>query len=350
MVFSCQRQEQENALNGKLLPIPVQLLSGEVVSKIEDYKQPGVLLNVVDTFLVIWRQNDPMFQVYGTNSHELLAEFGYRGSNPSEFVSPFPVKYHKIRDSDKPLYLIADAQSRRVATVDLLALTSGDPSYISFRGLPPPSLVKEPIWIFYAQENELLLQESLDKDQKMTRFSFIDEMKEIKYQASDLLDYPLQGPHEAARLKLSSQIAYHPKLKRVALLPRYFGRIDYYNVNGDFINSYIFQPTPSATNDISKPQPVSNRTFFLQVDATDSFIIGISFEQTFGNKDGANDSPVLFRVFDWEGHPKAIWQIAGDSGNTFAYDEKNHRLYVYRNNAPKDNLWIYPLPPFPSLG
>lgn len=334
LVNAC-KPELEEDIDGE---IPIIELHGRPIPEIQDVKRPVVLPQVIDTFLVIFRQNDPLFQVYGTQSHQLLAEFGIRGDGPGEFLVPMPLHWRSTQASENPTYLISDMARRQIVEVDLHALVKGKTPFWRQRPFPDPDVVLDVTKVFYAQDGFFMGTESSVAKGELIRFFIVDENKGNKLEVKNFLDYPLSDNLLRDNLRLTSDFTYHPDSKKIAVFPRNFGRIDIYDLDGSHHKSFVFDQPPSVLGDASKPVVESNKTYFLQGLSTKDFVMGLSLD----TPPGMNG--ILIRVFDWNANPKAVWRIESDKMSSFFYDESYHRLYLYQNERENDNLWVYDLP------
>ena len=343
-IWACESSEQGGFLQ-------VQELTGEVVKEVNEVNTPGVYLQVVDTFLVVFRQNEPFFQVYSTNSHQLLGGFGERGNGPDQFVFPnyFP---YKSENSD-PIYAISDIGKMRVSYVDLIKLVKGEEDFISHTDLRKISELKRPLRILVAEDGILIGVEEQNTEDPNHRFFIYDEVNNTKTKVPYLPANELGLEGYELYSSYYSLIAYNQGKQLIAALPKNLGQVDYFSTTGEWLYSNAFD-TPSSPNRIksvdnneeSSPNFVSGKTYFYGFAATDKYIFGHSVEEVNSNALEFKAPTILIRVFDWEGNQKAIFRINGDDETDFTYDPTHHRFYIYHASRETDNLMMYDVPSF----
>ncbi len=339
LFFACD-SSKDNVL------LPVQDLSGVVVKEVSEINTPGVYLQVVDTFLVIFRQNEPFFQVYSTNSHRLLGEFGERGSGPDQFALPNYFPYES--DFSEPIYAISDVGKMRLTYVDLVKYAKGDDDFLSHSALGEIPELLGTLRILVAQDGVIIGEEEQSMEDPKERFFIYDEVNDVKLSVPYLPTNELGLEGFELYSSYYSQITYNSEKKLIAALPRHLGQVDYFSTNGEwqYSNTFDIPSSPNQINSVenkdeSSQKFVAGKTYFYGFAATDKYIFGHSVEEVNSNALEFKAPTILIRVFDWEGNQKAIFRIAGDDETYFTYDSIHHRFYVYHASREKNNLMMY---------
>jgi hypothetical protein len=339
-IWACGNSEQDGFLE-------VEELVGEVVSEVNEVNTPGVYLQVVDTFLVVFRQNEPFFQVYSTNSHHLLSEFGERGNGPDQFI--FPNYFHYKSENSDPIYAISDVGKMRLTYVDLIKLVKGDNEYLTHSDL---SNLNGTLRVLVAQDGIIIGEEEQNTYEPKHRFFIYDEVNNIKTKVPYLPVNELGLEGLDLYLSYYSLIAYNQEKQLIAALPQNLGQVDYFSTKGEWLYSNTFD-TPSSPNRIksvdkseeSTQSFVAGKTYFYGFAATDKYIFGHSVEEVNSNALEFKAPSILIRVFDWEGNQKAIFRIDGDDETYFTYDSNHNRFYIYHASRETNNLMMYEVPP-----
>jgi hypothetical protein len=315
-------------------------LEGQPINDITVLSRGNVALCVIDTFLVIQTGEEKILKIYGTSTHNLLAEYGDSGEGPEEFMRPVLVKQVKYDSENKsPIITVYDIARRRVNFINILNLISKKGVIHEQKPLPKGDSY---MLHFYFINDDFLLA----KPEGEGRFFHYDygsgETKIIPYLPK--IDFPIKDEYLYPIFR--SFVSVNMDKGLIAAAPMLLGGIDFFDLNGNYLRSTIFDSTEKLANTltIAEDTGIFNPFHYISdIDAKGEFIYGLNYNNLSTDiYDHGNNSNLKVEVFDWEGNPIKEY-ILNDNRfiETLAVDLKNNRIYGYCRDERDSNIIIY---------
>lgn len=300
----------------------------------------NVDLCVIDTFLVIQKREEKILKIYGTNTHDLLAEYGDLGGGPEEFMRPVLVKQVKYDSENKsPIITVYDMSRRRVNFINILNLIRK--KGVIHEQKPLPKGDSYMLHFYFINEDFLLA-----KPEGEGRFFHYDygsgETKIIPYVPK--IDFPIEDEYFYPIFR--SAVTVNMDKGLIAAAPMLLGGIDFFDLNGNYLRSTIFDTTEKLANTltIAEDTEIFNPFHYISdIDSKGEFIYGLNYNNLSTDiYDHGNNSNLKVEVFDWEGNPIKEY-ILNDNRfiETLAVDLKNNRIYGYCRDEKDSNIIIY---------
>ncbi len=337
--FSCGDQESTGDIVIDSFP-EVQSVTSTPIEKIEMFTKGNVNLVVIDTFLVIQKREEPMVQIYSTNTHELLTSFGTKGKGPNQFERPDLIK-QTLRDpaNGAPIIQVFDYARRRISKINILDAIEKKDGFINQRRI---SEINSYLLRYYHEDDEMIIAKS-------EGFSWF-----IKYNAQDSsikyvpfpeeFDY-LKQSEDAHRVVFRSAITVNKEKKLIAVAPIMLGEVDFFDLEGNYLRSTIFSPRSELKSKFNDDKLLEMTMQIVDIQSTGDKMYALNHNNqssTLRNERRRQDAKI--QVFDWEGNPLKEYLLADNHFvRYFAYDERNNRIYAFAPDKEEDNVIMYEL-------
>ena len=286
-------------------------------------------LVVVDTFLVIQKREAPFIKIYSTNSHKLLGEIGTQGSGPNEFEMPNLLKQISYdEENDSPVVTLYDIATRRISKINILKAFENENNAITQERIPE---INDILVLLFHKDDSLLLA----RPETGGRFVIYN------YSNSRVVHTPfvpeLQVPVSdyAKSLIYSSFVAINKKKKKFVAAPTFLNELNFFDLQGNYINSTIISPREKLLPPPEKEIfPSGMERYFSSLEAVENKI--------YVSKRGPDEGKI--QVFDWDGNPLEQYTLDHNSRiGSFAYDKIHKQFYVYFPNEEPYNIYTYSL-------
>lgn len=312
-------------------------LTGHPVEDITVFSKGNVHLAVADTFLVVQKAAEPFIQIYGTNSHNLLAEFGTRGKGPGEFIGPSLQKQVNYDSSNgSPVIYIFDYKRQILSTVNILNLINAG-EIEKQEQLPTNKFIT---FFHYKSDNTYIGSPGTDG-----RFFIYN----YKTSQDTVIPYIPKTDFEIPASTLSavyrSAVVVNAEKNVMAAAPLYLGELDFFNLNGKYLHSTIWTPREKFEEELSAGGGAFKniKRQIADLDSKEGLIYGLNRNNSVidGNNNELKNS-IQVQVFNWNGEP--IRKYSLDDGRRityFAVDPIHNRIYAYDPNEEKHNIITY---------
>ncbi|MEO9886062.1 MAG: BF3164 family lipoprotein [Balneola sp.] len=318
--------------------IDAKLLNGEPLKEVSVLSGGNVSLVVVDTFLVIQKNEEKFISIYSTKNHELLASLGKEGRGPKEFLGPELIKqigYDEVNNS--PLVYVYDYKRKNISTINVIeAIEEGE---ITLQE-PLPSQSNYLPYFFYKGEDFYLASPASGAG----RFLIYD------YDTSEITITPYIPKLDVAIPKTELSSVYRStayvstEKKLIASATLHIGQLDFFDLDGNYIRSTVFDPLGSSAEELKLPSSSwkETRYYIEEIESKNNKIYALNFNNkvlNFNNENRPNN--VKIQVFDWLGKPLKEYELNDRLINAFAVDPIHNRIYAYSPNEEKYNIIIY---------
>lgn len=352
--FSVACQNEQDSTNS--IPRPIRLNEQSLILQEDDVHKPFVFTQVIDTFLVLIRQNEPFIKVYGLNSLQPIAELGYKGEGNEEFLrAPSFVKDASVpMDSGDEELVVFDSGKSRIGFLDLKMLSADQHTFRWQKVNPPAS------WDFvsnvYAVAGNTILATAAGFSISMPRaskFSVLDieTGSDFHIQIRNQPEYTI-NENILATVFLSSA-GIQPDLGLMVAAPLFFPRLDFYDLNGQYVYSSTYDDPGKNADVYVEGISEANRTnalsrykgaIYVFYSDAERIIVG-SFQSPIDRSRIWEKMELLLRVFDWEGNHLETYSIQANGNSSFTFDKVNKRFIVYDNSDDGNNLKSFNIPP-----
>lgn len=333
IIASCSNKETNNIIVDKF-PEKV-ILSSKPVKQIKMFSKGNVNLSVLDSFLIIQKAEEKYVQIYSTNTHKLLAETGSSGRGPGEFITPELTNQYNYADKNPCIY-VHDLSRNRITYIDIIN-NIDKPGIINKQEILP-NVGNHLTRFFYKGDSSFLAA-----PEDGGRLLFYDEKKSRK----------IIKPF-VPKLDFSIKKDYLPTIYRsvccvdedrglIALSPILMGRIDFFDLKGEYINSTVFNSTEDLQKELSNPIENNPMLQICDLDSKEGMIYGLNYnnriQELYPTK--TNIKNLKIQVFDWLGHPIKEYILDKHFISSFAVDVINNRIYGYCPNANDHTIVVY---------
>jgi len=353
VVVSCQETNQNQNLADNIIevvPITSEVIPEGIVHK------PGVFISVADTFLVMVRQNEPMIRIYSTNTNKLLGEFGRKGGGRNDFEAPALIKSSFGHSSEQPVVAIYDYLKGRLSFFSVLDFLNNNENFLFHESIPVNRFGGVIGYVYATSKKYLFVNHNAYKDSEINRFTVLNR------ETGDIIFVPLfpstdfQVNEQIKELVFKSLPAHNSERKIIAAIPKYLGRIDFFNEDLEFQFSSVYRNLDDnvialTAGTVEKDGQIVNSLLefkgnVVSYNYTNDYIFLLCSEDKFGDVYDTGNSNLYFRVFNWEGEQLAVFSLNIFLKSSFSYDHIHHRLYLYDSFKDDDNLMMYDLPIF----
>jgi hypothetical protein len=308
-------------------------LSQKYDSKMNHFTSGNLYINVVDTFLVAVRGEEPAIRIFSTNSHKLIAEFGRNGRGPNEFLSATVIKQDEY--ANESAFIIHDWKRNRISIFPTSKIPDNLDS-IDSNIIPSDNIF---MTFFHYAFKDGYISTPLEGG----NLYFYKEKAQ-----SRLIEYePKIDDLEIDKRSLSS--FYRPavgvnKIKnKVVSAPIRFPRIDFYTIEGSYEKSTIFDKLNTETKkELERGSSAlsESKTYIYDLDWTNEMILALNADTKVKDMNQKISNNKLL-IFDWDGNLIDAAQF--DSKNLFgiAYDPVHNRLYANDLSNDVTNIVYY---------
>jgi len=333
--LGCSKEE-----SGLVLFPETNEVSGKALKEIEIITAGNVNLAVVDTLLVVQKNEDKIINIFSTNSYKLLAEIGRTGDGPYEFKMPELLNPEK---NDSTRIKVYDYIRRKLTTLDLKKLLNKDENIFEIQKIPTQINTFLP-YFFYLDKNLLLAT-----PEENTFFTIYNLKKDKTINIPYPITFNITQENERFYYKniYRPALSYNTDKRIIATSPLMLPVIMLYDLKGNLFKTVnfdqqAFEKIKEKVNQHSKIFP--NLTYFIsEIEQLDDNIYCLNVNNPYEIEEKKRNNPKIL-VFDWELKPiKEI--VLTDKRNiaSFAYDKKHNRLYTYCPDEENYNLVVYDL-------
>lgn len=313
-------------------------LEGHPVEEISVFSRGNVYLNVVDTFLIVSTSSDePFLSVYSTNTHQLIKQFGKEGKGPREFLSFNPLRQTSVDSVNKsPVLHVHDFKSNRMGSIRLFRLLEGAEDFsmgtlpANNRFFPFLHYMDEELLIATPEFGGNLFIQHLGSKQNFN----VPFLPKPGFEISEQLLYTVYRP----------TVVVNKKKKLIAVAPLYLGEIDFYDLEGNYIKSSVFEARSTYKNELSKGiGSFENIKYQIaELDVSGDYIYGLNFNTAVKDYNSGTWNSKI-QVFNWDGEPIIEYMLDGRPVRSFAYDAIHNKFYAYDPNEEQHNVVVYEL-------
>lgn len=314
-------------------------LNSVPVMEIDTYFRSHVSINVVDTFLVIANQQEPFVHIYSTITHDKLYTFGKQGNGPNEFQDAEVTNQDTFQFEEginRNTATIFDFQRNHLTVLDIQAsiLQKEDVS-INMR---IPSDRNHITMLHYAGPEKII-------------FTPLNNANLIYYNnLNSTYNYVPFLPKSELNIKEHNKshiyrpaVFYNTDKSLTAVAPINFGRLDFFNGEGSYLNSTVFEVNSKADSELEGDlSELKNAKFYIvELDTLKNNILALNMNTRTEDIDSMRQNHNL-QLYDWDGNPLVKYELDGIALTSFAVDHKHLRVYAY---APfnEHNIIMYEL-------
>lgn len=314
-------------------------LSGFPVNKITLFSRGNVEMCVADTFLIVQKAEEPFIQIYSTNTHKLLAEFGSEGRKYGELLGP-SLKKQVDYDSrnNSPVVYVFDFKRKRLNTINIFnAINKG--SITNQEALPSGDK-----WLtfFHYKGEDFYVASPGDGG----RFLIYDYQTKENILVPYIPKVDFTIPEHALSIVYRSTAHVNSEKNLIVSAPLHFGELNFFDLTGKLIRSTTFEP-----RDAFKQELTAGIGSFRQIkyqiediDVKDGLIYGLNYNSSvtaYAQKKGPYNMKV--QVFDWKGNPVKEYYFDNRMITSFAIDETHNRIYTYSPTEMEHTITFYPI-------
>ena len=326
-------QSEENAIIVEF--IETEKISGQPVEYITTFSSGNVHLTVADTFLVIQKNDVPFFKIYNTNTHELLAEFGEEGRDPEEFLGPVLQKRVEFSsENESPVIKVFDYRRQSLSSINIFHVLSGKDA-IHQEDL---SVSTYQIY-FHHSSDSTFIGTPLDG-----RFQIYNHVT----QSDTVIPYVPKTDFNIPEYSLSAVYRTAAVINRkenlMAAAPLYFGQLDFFDLNGNYLRSTMWESKNKFEEELRSGQADCEKikTQIVDLDSKSGLIYGLNRNNSVSDYNSASlSSEMIVQVFNWDGDPLIEYVLDKRKLLNFAIDSVNNRIYAYSPNEPEHNIIMY---------
>lgn len=337
LIFNGCKKAQKNIIDAEKFPVSYTL-KGKPVKEINFISKGNVNLMVIDTFLIIQREQEKFVFIYSTVNHKLLAKIGSKGRGPGEFITPELVEQISFDlHNESPILYIYDLTRRRVTHINLFDNI--------FEKCVNEQTILPDVNFYLTRLNYIDDSIFVGTPEDGGRFIFYNfnthNFKMIPYIPK--VNYKLTKP---LPLVYRSVSCINPQKKLLASASVCLGQIDFFNFNGEHKFSTIFNSNDNLKIDLTnKENSFDPKYQIVDLLSKEDFIYGLNYNNCKGSELYAKDKPNFkVQVFDWDGMPIKEYNLDNHYVSSIAVDRLHNRIYGYCPNVEKNNLIIYNLP------
>lgn len=341
--------------NQESTKIDVVLMEPEVLQLEEEIHKPTVRIQVKDTFMILIRGNEPIVQIYGTNSFQLIGEFGNFGDGLEEFKEkPTLVKGTHFDIGNQVEFTLFDFSRSSICRVNIQALLKGE-EYLFWERINFPAEWSFLNDIFAVSEKyAFVMGEAFSYASNAARFGILNRENNQPYKVPIPANPPVPINSNILTETFYSHVAFNKEKNLLAAISWYYPQIDFYSTEGELLFSSLFD-NPEKNSDVyveginsaTRTNALSRyEGSVFDYDYTEDYIIVRTNVEPSNISFNADKTELLYRVFDWEGEQMAVFSLEANNNTTFTYDKHNHRFLFYDSTDDGQNFKTYDLPPF----
>lgn len=313
-------------------------LSGELIKKIE-LNCSFANLAVIDSFLIIQTREDKFFHIYNTNNYELLAEFGNKGRGPNEFIRPELLNQASY-DNNMPLFNVYDYTRRRITQINIINAIKQEGQI--FNQNPVPEEIDDYLtYFFYRDDNLLIATPEVggrfiiynDKNYTLQKTPFIPKV-----------DFDIKESKIGMIYRSSAVV--NKDLNLFASTTLHFGEIDFFDTEGNYISSSVFESNDDLQTELAKKNEddIDLKIQTIDMDTKGNLIYGLNFNNRlseFNTNPSKNMKNIKVQVFDWNGNAIKEYVLDKRYVTSFAVDIKSNKFYGFCPGESDYNIVSY---------
>jgi len=323
-------------------------LTGYPANTIEALSKGHVYITVVDSFLVLLKSHissadDRFISIYSTNTHKLLAKAVTKGRGPGEFISPSlsgQVEY--TSESNHPIIYIYDSGRNRLTLLDVFETVNNN-QHINEQILLP-QIGYNINSLFYYSDSILVATFFPQPESQDGRFLIYNKRTKETNVIPYLPDLGLTFNDAHRFMIYYSFCSVNIEEQYIAASALQMGEVHYFELNGDYIKSTIFNPREELIDVLQNKDATSEPYFFVNELKTED---GLLYALNLNNREDDllhtmkyNDISLL--VFNWNGEPIKKYIFADNRYlNHFAIDKVHKRIYTFCPNETEHNIIVY---------
>lgn len=315
----------------------VENLTGDNVKEIRFFSKGNVYLAVVDTFLIIQRNEEPNVQIYGTNSHKLLSEFGKVGYGPGEFQRPSLKKFTDVEPTtEAPILYLFDFRRQILSNFNVYDAVNGEVE-IKQEKLSNRTYITS---IHYVNDSLYVGSHA-----SLNRF-YINNYKSSRDTLIRFIPEPdFQIPENTLSAVYRSAVVVNHDRGILAAAPLFFGEINFFDLNGNYLQSTIWQRKDLYQEELTTGLRTFNKVKYqiVDIDSKGDLIFALNRNNSvieYDQDELARNMKV--QVFNWEGKPIKEYVLEGKYRLTnFAVDSINNRIYAYSPDQPDHTIIMF---------
>lgn len=327
MLTSCNRQK-DKILEINKFPVE-QTLIGKTFENITFYSKGNAKLVVVDTFLAIQKMDESLFSIFSTSDYKLMAKFGNVGMGPNEFLSPRLLNQTSFDISNNsPVICIYDITRRHFVRINILNAIKNQTNN-TYKELPIPDY-HQPFTYFFYRDSDIMVA----TPERNSRLIIYNDSARSYQEASYMPTLNYETPDLFEIGKFASATFVNKKLERIVSALFLIGEIDFFDLNGKFIKSSVFESKADLKKSLLNKDSENkwNPKIYIQdIQASDKYIYALNYDNyqndyVFGKK--CTNQNIL--VFDWNGNPIKKYILDTEHFiRNFAVDFNNKRFYGF---------------------
>lgn len=318
----CKQKKNDNIIVNKF-PKTISL-SGRPIKEIEVFDNGNVHVLSIDSFLIVQKTNEKYFQIFSTNTYKLLTEFGSYGKGPGEFSRPEltgQIAYDPF--TKNPLVYVYDSQRLLLTFIDIIKCIK-NPTYINNQKRIPN--VNAYIDRFFYSNDSIFFAIPEDGG-RFLFYNYRSSKIEIKPFVPEV-NFSMSG--YLFRHVYRSSCVVNEEKSLIAAAPLLLGEIDFFDLNGNYIKSTIFESTENLKKTLAKGgESLDPKIQISQLVSVGDLIYGLN-----------NNSKIL--VFNWSGQPVKEYILDDRFVFSFAIDLAHKRIYGYCPEE-KNTMVVYNL-------
>jgi len=319
----------------------VESLTGQPVEDITIHSSGNVYLSVIDTLLIIVKSEEPFLQVYSTNNHKKLIEFGTTGRGPNEFLSAdLLTRDASISSQDVSVISIHDFKRNKIAHINLPELLNKRISdSVTLKNIPNSGNY---FTFIHYTDNEYLIA-TPNSGGILTIYSeAISDFTDVPF----LPELDFEVPQSILPIIYRPAVLVNKKRNLIAVAPQHLGEINFFDFEGRLVKSTVFEPRDKHREELSKGMDAFSdvnsdiRYFIIEMDSYKNFIFALNYNIPLKELN-AEIWQTKVQVFDWNGNPVKEFNLDGRPVRSFAVDAVHKRIYAYDPTVSENNLVLY---------
>lgn len=335
-IIGCNQKESNNIIVDKFPEIIP--LSGSLVKEIEVFDKGNVHLLVIDSFLIVQKTREKYIQIYSTNTYKLLTEIGLFGRGPGEFSRPEltgQIAYDAF--TKNPLVYVYDTQRRRITCLDIIKCIK-NPTHINSEKTIPN--VHSYLSRFFYTNDSIFFAIPEDGG----RFLFYN-YKTSKIEMKPFLpDVDFSMKNYLLHSVYRSSCCVNKEKRLIAAAPLLLGEVDFFDLNGNYIKSTIFESRENLKKSLAKgTKSLDPKIQIAQLVSQGDLIYGLNYNNVaYDIYETKKYTNFKIEVFNWTGQPVKEY-ILDRSVLSFAVDLTNKRIYGYCPDEQEHTIVVYNL-------
>jgi hypothetical protein len=330
-VLSCTKSN-----NNKADFPETQTLVGEKIMTINPYMLGS--MEVVDNLLVVINsRGEHIFQIYNTGTDSLILEIGKKGKGPGEFFDPTLALHSNISNNNKGKTIeIFDVYRRRLTNINMSSTLKLDS--LVYNEVRLPNSIGVVNRVFYRSDS-VIYYEGEDEG-RFCIYNIHDSSKmKIPY-STPTLDFNIDKVYEKYIFK--SEVEINISRKIIVTAPLAMGRLDFFDLKGEYLHSSVFENPESLEEAIARHQEDDIKRYIgdIKSDTDKIYALNMNFYSNKKNIEQNIKSELL--LFKWNGTPIKRYQLDRFIP-VFAVDSKNQCIYGYAPYEPDYPIIKYKL-------